>query len=85
MNMAVTVIIPEDLVKGIAKIIDEGGFQTPEEFIATAIEQKLLELQKEKFYHLTDEIRQGIEKKGYTVKQVIEDIEKLRYEDHHSG
>jgi len=83
--MAVTVIIPEDLVKGIAKIIDEGGFQTPEEFIATAIEQKLLELQKEKFYHLTDEIRQGIEKKGYTVKQVIEDIEKLRYEDHHSG
>ena len=83
--MAVTVIIPEDLVKGIAKIIDEGGFQTPEEFIATAIEQKLLELQKEKFYHLTDEIRQGIEKKGYTVKQVIEEIEKLRYEDHHSG
>ena len=85
MGMAVAVTIPEDLVKGIAKIIDEGGFQTPEEFIAAAIEQKLLELQKEKFYHLTDEIRQGIEKKGYTVKQVIEEIEKLRYEDHHSG
>jgi metal-responsive CopG/Arc/MetJ family transcriptional regulator len=83
--MAITVTIPEDLVKGIARIIDEGGFQTPEEFIAVAIEQKLLELQKEKFYHLTDEIRQGIEKKGYTVKQVIEEIEKLRYEDHHSG
>jgi metal-responsive CopG/Arc/MetJ family transcriptional regulator len=83
--MAITITIPEDLVKGIKKIIDEGGFQSPEEFIAAAIEQKLLEMQKEKFYHLTDEIRQGIEKKGYTVKQVIEEIEKLRHEDHHSG
>jgi metal-responsive CopG/Arc/MetJ family transcriptional regulator len=83
--MAITVTIPEDLVKRINKIIDEAGFQTPEEFIAAAIEQKLLELKKEKFYHLTDEIRQGIEKKGYTVRQVIEEIEKLRYEDHHSG
>ncbi len=83
--MAITVTIPEDLVKRINKIIDEAGFQNPEEFIAAAIEQKLLELKKEKFYHLTDEIRQGIEKKGYTVKQVIEEIEKLRYEDHHSG
>jgi metal-responsive CopG/Arc/MetJ family transcriptional regulator len=83
--MAITITIPEDLVKGINKIIDEGGFQSPEEFIAAAIEQKLLELQKEKFYQLTDEIRQGIEKKGYTVKQVIEEIEKLRHEDHHSG
>jgi metal-responsive CopG/Arc/MetJ family transcriptional regulator len=83
--MAITITIPEDLVKGINKIIDEGGFQSPEEFIAAAIEQKLLELQKEKFYQLTDEIRQGIEKKGYTVKRVIEEIEKLRHEDHHSG
>lgn len=83
--MAITITIPEALVKGINKIIDEGGFQSPEEFVATAIEQKLLELQKEKFYQITDEIRQGIERKGYTVKQVIEDIEKLRHEDHHSG
>jgi hypothetical protein len=83
--MAVKVTIPEDLVKGIAKIIDDGVFQTPEEFITAAIEQKLLELQKEKLYHLPDDIRQGIEKKGYTVKQVIEEIEKLRYDDHHSG
>jgi len=83
--MAITVTIPEDLVKRINKIIDEGGFQTPEEFIAAAIEQKLLELKKEKFYHLTDEIRQGIEEKGYTVRQVIKELEKLRHEDHHSG
>jgi metal-responsive CopG/Arc/MetJ family transcriptional regulator len=83
--MAITITIPEALVNGINKIIDEGGFQSPEEFVATAIEQKLLELQKEKFYQITDEIRQGIERKGYTVKQVIEDIEKLRHEDHHSG
>lgn len=83
--MAVAITIPEDLFKGINKIIEEGGFKSPEEFISAAIEQKLLELQKEQFYHLTDEIRHGIEKKGYTVRQVIEEIEKLRHEDHHSS
>lgn len=83
--MAVTVKIEEDQIEEIKKVVDECGFHSTEEFISSAIEQKLIELQREKFYHLTDRIREGIGKKGYTVKQAVEEIEKMRHEDHHSG
>ena len=83
--MSLTITIQDDLVEKIKKIAEEGGFENAEEFISAAIEQKLLEIKKEKFYHLTDDIRAGIEKQGYTVTQIIDEIERLRYEDHHSG
>ncbi len=84
-NMSLTITIPDDLVEGIKKITEEGGFESNEEFISAAIEQKLLEIKKDKFYRLTDDIRGGFEKKGYTVKQIIDEIERRRHEDHHSS
>lgn len=83
--MSLTITIPDDLLEGIKKITEEGGFESTEEFISAAIEQKLLEIKKDKFYRLTDEIRKGLEKKGYTVKHIIDEIERLRFEDHHSS
>lgn len=83
--MSLTITIPDDLMEGIKKITEESGFESPEEFISTAIEQKILEIKKDKFYRLTNEIREGIEKRGYTVKQMIDEIEKRRHEDHHSS
>lgn len=84
-NMSLTITLPDDLVEGIKKIAEEGGFESTEEFISAAIEQKLLEMKKDKFYHLTDDIRVGVEEQGYTVKQIIDEIERRRHEDHHSG
>ena len=83
--MSLIITIQDDLVEKIKKIAEEGGFENAEEFISAAIEQKLLEIKKEKFYHLTDDIRAGIEKQGYTVTQIIDEIERLRHEDHHCG
>lgn len=83
--MSLTITIQDDLVEKIRKIAEEGGFENAEEFISAAIEQKLLEIKKEKFYRITDDIRAGIEKQGYAVTQIIDEIERLRHEDHHSG
>jgi metal-responsive CopG/Arc/MetJ family transcriptional regulator len=83
--MSLTITIPEELLEGIIKFTEEGGFKSPEEFISIAIEQKLLEIKKDKFYRITDEIREGIEERGYSIKQVIDEIEKQRHEDHHRG
>ena len=83
--MSLTITIQDDLVEKIKKIAEEGGFENAEEFVSAAIEQKLLEIKKEKFYRITDDVRAGIEKQGYTVTQIIDEIERLRYEDHHSG
>jgi Arc/MetJ-type ribon-helix-helix transcriptional regulator len=81
--MSLTITIPDDLIEGIKKVTEEGGFENTEEFVSAAIEQKLLEIKKDKFYRLTDDIRAGLEKKGYTIKQIIDEIEKYRHEDHH--
>jgi len=83
--MSVTVTIPDELIKGIKKAAEEGGFESTEAFVSAAIEQKLLEIKKDKFYRLTDDIRVGLEMKGYSIKQIIDEIEKNRYEDHHRG
>lgn len=68
--MSLTITIPDDLMKKVVTIIDECGFLSAEDFVSAAIEQKLLEFKKDKFYRLTDEIREGIEGRGYTVKEV---------------
>jgi len=81
--MILTITLPDDLVEGIKKVTQEGGFKSTDEFISAAIEQKLLEMKKDKFYHLTDEIRDGLEKKGYTISHILDEIEKQRHEDHH--
>ena len=67
--MSLTITIPEEIVDGIIKITEEGGFKSPEEFISIAIEQKLLEIKKDKFYRITDEIREGIEERGYSIRR----------------
>ena len=75
--------IPEKFVQDIEKVITDGTFKNAEEFVASAVEQKLLDLQGYEFDHLTEGIRQGLLERGYTIRQVLDEIERLRHEDHH--
>ena len=78
-----TVHIPEDLVQDIEKVIADGAFESTADFVASAVEQKLLDLQRDEFYGLTDGIRQGLQERGHTIRQILDEIERLRHEDHH--
>lgn len=78
-----TVCIPDEFVQDIEKVIAEGAFENAEEFVTSAIEQRLLDLRRDEFYYLTEGIRQGLQERGYTIRQLLDEIERLRHEDHH--
>jgi len=75
--------IPQEVFQEIEQVTADGAFASPEEFVASAVHQKLLDLRAYEFYHLTDGIRQALQERGITIQQTLDEIEKLRHEDHH--
>jgi len=62
--MSHVVHIPQETFLEIEKVIAEGAFARPEEFVTSAVQQKLLDLRGYEFYRLTDGIRQGLQERG---------------------
>lgn len=70
--------LAEEILPQVEGIVKEFGFQSREEFVQEAIRDKVLELQKERFFTGTDEIRKQLQKKGITEKEIIQEFERRR-------
>lgn len=81
--MSHVVHIPQETFQEIEQVTADGLFADPEEFVASAVRQKLLDLRGYEFYRLADGIRQGLQERGTTIQKTLDEIERLRHEDHH--
>jgi len=81
--MSHVVHIPKEIFQEIEQVTADGLFADPEAFVTSAVRQKLLDLRGYEFYRLTDGIRQGLQERGTTIQQTLDEIERLRHEDHH--
>lgn len=70
--------LAEEILPQVESIVKEFGFQSREEFVQEAIRDKVLELQKERFFTGTDEIRKQLQKKGIAEKEMIQEFERRR-------
>ncbi|MEW6006698.1 MAG: hypothetical protein AB1595_00865 [bacterium] len=76
--MQAVVELTEDVIKDVSKLGRQFGFRDEREFIEDAVREKLLQLKKRLFVSVTDEIRMGLEKKGISLDEVLEDFERQR-------
>ena len=81
--MSHVVHIPQETFQEIEQVNADGLFADPEAFVTAAVRHKLLDLRGVEFYYLTDGIRQGLQERGTTIQQTLDEIERLRHEDHH--
>lgn len=75
--------IPQEIFQEVEQVTADGAFVGPEEFVTSAVQQKLLDIRRYEFYDLTDGIRQGLQKRGTTIQQTLDEIERSRHEDRH--
>ncbi len=68
----------EKTEKDIRMIVDEFGFNSEEEFVEEAVAEKILELKKQIFFSITDQVGAALKSKRITVKQMLEEVEEAR-------
>ena len=61
--------------RDIKMVADEFGYNSEEEFVEEAVNEKILELKKQVFFSITDQIAAALRSKGITVKQMLEEFE----------
>jgi predicted AAA+ superfamily ATPase len=59
-------------------IIDEFGFDSKEEFIKEAVAEKILELKKQIFSNVTDQVGAALRSEGIITKQMLKEFEEVR-------
>ncbi|KYK37850.1 MAG: hypothetical protein HXS46_13880 [Theionarchaea archaeon] len=68
----------DETEKDIRMIVDEFGFNSEEEFVEEAVVEKILQLKKQIFFNITDQVGAALRSKGITVKQMLEEFEEVR-------
>ncbi len=58
------------------KIIFELGFSGNSEFIEEAVREKILELKKQKFFEISDEVLSGLKSNNINQKDILDNLEK---------
>ncbi|MFQ6003424.1 MAG: hypothetical protein ACE5KJ_06725 [Candidatus Zixiibacteriota bacterium] len=53
------------------ELIESFGYESEEEFVKEAVEDKILELQKKTFFEISDKVKEGLIKKGITEIDVL--------------
>ena len=67
----------EKTEKDIKMIVDEFGFDSEEEFVEEAVAEKILELKKQIFFNISDQIGAALRSKGITAKQILKEFEEV--------
>ena len=75
---ATTIELPSELLADVERIAQESGFASRDDFVRWALEDKLRELRRERFYQITDRAKQGLAERGNTAEEVLEDFERFR-------
>jgi len=68
----------EKIEKDIKMVMDEFGFDSENEFVEEAVSEKILELKKQIFFNITDQIATGLRSKGVSAKQILDEFERVR-------
>lgn len=71
-------VLREDIRRVAEKVAQEWGFSSLDEFINEAVEERILELKKQKFMQRSDKIGDGLKRKGLTEKDILDDFEDKR-------
>ncbi len=58
--------------KAFKELIESFGYQSEEEFIRDAVEDKILELEKKSFFEISDRVKDALVKKGISEKEILE-------------
>ena len=81
--MSVTAIqIPDELLDEASKFSEEAGFESTDAFVRWALREKLRELRRDRFYVVTDRVKQGLAERGITPEEILEDFDQFRRGDH---
>ena len=68
----------EKTEKDIKMIVDKFGFDSEEEFVEEAVAEKIMELKKQIFLNITDQVGAALRSKRITMKQMLEEFEEAR-------
>ena len=74
----VNVSISNDLEEGLDNVMSKFGFKSKQDFIIAATRDKILELKKQIFFDLSNEVAIGLKKRRVTEKEILGDFEKTR-------
>lgn len=72
------ITLSEETEKDIKMIVDEFGFDSEEQFVEEAVAEKILELKKQIFFNITDQVGAALRSKGITAKQMLKEFEEVR-------
>ena len=75
---SVTISISEELEEGLDSVISKFGFQSKQDFIISATRDKILELEKQIFFDISNEVAAGLKKHGFKDQEILEEFEKTR-------
>lgn len=70
--METEIKLPEKLATELRKIAIELGFNGNSEFVEEAVKEKILELKKRQFFHISDKVARGLKGRGISSKEMIE-------------
>ncbi|PKP57688.1 MAG: hypothetical protein CVT89_04115 [Candidatus Altiarchaeales archaeon HGW-Altiarchaeales-2] len=73
-----TINIPKDLEIVLNHIVEKFGFKSKQEFVEAATKEKVLEMKKRLFFEISDEIAEGLRKRGISEEEILEEFEKTR-------
>lgn len=77
--MTMVINIPDKLIPRISEIAKKKGFSKTDDFIASLIEEKLLEIEEqERIFEITNRVRNALEAKGISEEATLADFEKFR-------
>ncbi len=71
-------VLKKDLQGEVDKVVEQLGFSNREEFINEAVRERILELKKEEFVQRSDKIKEKLESKGISRKDILKDFEEKR-------
>lgn len=78
----VKVSISDTMAGELEGILKELGYSSTEEFALDALEEKMLDLKRRKFFASTDRIREALESQGIQISEALAAFEKFRNENY---
>jgi len=58
-------------LKNFRELIKSLGYESEEEFIKEAVEEKIIELRKKAFFEISDKVKEALVKKGISEKDIL--------------
>ncbi|ODS38319.1 hypothetical protein BEH94_09800 [Candidatus Altiarchaeales archaeon WOR_SM1_SCG] len=74
----VTVSISNELEEGLNSVVSKFGFENKQDFIIAATRDKILELKKQIFFEVSNEVAIGLKKHEVKEQEILEGFEKTR-------